>query len=105
MHKKHAGFWLAVAAALLAACADGPGPGAIRAPTPTARADQYTVVARNHYQTGDDPAGRLGYFVTILLDGRERESTVPVACYEAAVVGDPLPVTVRSSAGDVVICR
>lgn len=61
------------------------GPEASLSPAPAAGPVDYTVVAKTLYKNGQT-FGKSGYYVTIILDGHERERPTSAACYAAARV-------------------
>lgn len=61
------------------------GPEATPIPAPAAGPVDYTVVAKTLYKNGQT-FGKSGYYVTIILDGHERERPTSAACYAAARV-------------------
>lgn len=46
----------------------------------------YTVTAKTFYKGGSQNFGKFGYYLTIVLDGEERERAVSAPCYAAARV-------------------
>ncbi|TAK74580.1 MAG: hypothetical protein EPO16_10725 [Dehalococcoidia bacterium] len=61
------------------------GPATTNTPAPAAGPADYTVVAKTLYKNGQN-FGKSGYYVTIILDGKERERPASAACYAAARV-------------------
>lgn len=78
------------ASALLLAGAIGrygpAGPEVTATPTPAAGLADYTVTAKTLYKNASQNFGKFGYYVTIILDGEERERPTSASCYAAARV-------------------
>jgi hypothetical protein len=69
---------------LLAGCAESAAPAA---PTPAAPTE-FIVLAKTTYVNGPgNTNGKAGYYVTVVIAGKERETSVSYTCYEKARVG------------------
>lgn len=70
-------------------------PAATSTPTRETTPVDYTITAKTFYKSGSQNFGKFGYYVTIILDGKEHEQAVSASCYATARVEGTLAADCR----------